>query len=46
MIFYVTFFGVFFGKVWGNSEKILRTPKNLPAPAHMVLRIIDISTSI
>jgi len=24
-----------FGNVWGNSGKILRTPKNLPAPATM-----------
>jgi len=23
---------VFFGQVWGNLGKILRTPKNLPAP--------------
>jgi len=25
----------FFGQVWGNSGKILRTPKNLPAPTPM-----------
>ena len=30
--FEVIFFRVFFGQVWGNLGKILRTPKNLPAP--------------
>ena len=33
--FEVIFFGVFFGKVSGNLDKILRTPKNLPAPTPM-----------
>jgi len=31
----VMFLQLFFGKVWGNLGKILRTPKNLPAPAPM-----------
>jgi len=25
-----------FRQVWGNSAKILRTPKNLPAPTAMI----------
>jgi len=33
--FEVIFFGVFFVQVWGNLGKILRTPKNLPAPTPM-----------
>jgi len=31
----VFFFGVLFEQVWGNWAKILRTPKNLPAPTPM-----------
>jgi len=31
----VIFFWVFFGQAWGNLGKILRVPKNLPAPTPM-----------
>jgi len=36
------FFGVFFGQMWGNLGKILRTPQNLPAPVLLYLCFITI----
>jgi len=38
----VIFFGVFFGQMWGNLGKILRTPQNLPAPVLLYLCFITI----
>jgi len=33
----VTYFEVFFGQVWENPGKFLRTPKNLPAPTSILV---------